>query len=72
MGIVERLRRLEDRAKYRMPSYDLFARMKRYEAIFEAIEVGSPLDTDDPEVKDCLEYEQYFADMERARDEAES
>jgi hypothetical protein len=43
--------------------------MKRYEEIYKALEAGSPLDIEDPDVQTCLEYEQYFADMERARDE---
>ena len=72
MGIAERLRRLEAKAMCHEPCHDLFADMKRYEAIFEAIEVGSPLDTTDPDVQNCLEYEQYFAELERARDEAKS
>lgn len=72
MGIAERLRRLEDRAKCRVTSYDLFADMKRYEAIFEAIKAGSPLDIGDPDVQTCLEYERYFAEMGRTRDEAGS
>ena len=67
MGIAERLRRLEDRAKCHVPSYDLFADMKRYEAIFEAIEAGSSLDIEDPDVQTCLEYERYFAELEATR-----
>jgi len=44
--------------------------VRRYEAIFEAIEAGSPLDIEDPDVQTCLEYKHYFAELERARDEA--
>ena len=72
MGIAERLRRLEDQAKCSVASFDLFADMKRYEAIYEAIEAGSPRDIEDPDVRSCLEYERYFAELERTRDEAGS
>jgi hypothetical protein len=34
--------------------------MKRYEALFEAIEAGLPLDTNDPAVKEGLGYQKYF------------
>jgi hypothetical protein len=70
MGIGERVRRLEARAKGNTSSIDLFAQMKRYETIFEAIEDGSPLDIEDPDVQTCLDYRQYFAEMEAMRDEA--
>lgn len=70
MGIAERLRRLEARAKGETSSFDLFSRMRQYEAILEAIEAGSSLDIENPDVQTCLEYERYFAELERARDEA--
>ncbi|MGD0953814.1 MAG: hypothetical protein ABR985_15735 [Methanotrichaceae archaeon] len=70
MGICKRLRRLEARAKGNMSSFDLFAQRKRYEEIYKALEVGSPLDIEDPDVRTCLEYERYFAELERTRDEA--
>jgi hypothetical protein len=67
MGISERLRRLEERAKGNTPNIELFALIKRYEAIFEAIEAGSPLDIENSYVVTCLEYERYFAELERVR-----
>jgi len=63
MDLSKRLSRLEAKAKH-APSSDLFERMKRYEALFEAIEAGLPLDTNDPAVKERLGYQKYFDSME--------
>jgi hypothetical protein len=45
---------------------------KPAEEIYKALEAGSPLDIEDPDVQTCLEYERYFAELQRARDEAGS
>ena len=72
MGIAERLRRLEAKARCPKSSYDLFADMKLYEEIYKMLEADSHLDIEDPDVQTRLEYERYFAELEWTRDKAES
>ncbi len=62
-----RLEKLEAKTKAHLPRSDLFARMARYEEIYEAMDTGLPLDADDPDVKTYLEYEPYFAELEAMR-----
>jgi hypothetical protein len=63
--IEKRLSSVEAQAK--MPGCNLFARIKRYEEVYEALDAGLPLDANDPDVKTCLEYEQFFVELERQR-----
>jgi hypothetical protein len=65
--IEKRLSSVEAQAK--MPGCDLFARMKRYEEIYKAIDSGLPLDVNDPDVQTCLRYQPFFDEMGRQRNE---
>lgn len=59
----QRVSKLEASAKHLPPVHGLYERMARYEEIYEKMERGEVLDTNDPYVERCLEYERFYEAM---------